>query len=429
MKEGLIFLPLDGKFFTMNKRNISYPLLEALADTPVIFLRGARQTGKTTLVRILSEDEGNARNYVTLDSATALAASLQDPVGFLRELDKPLTLDEVQRAPGLMLAIKEDVDCARFPGRYLLTGSANVFAMPKVADSLAGRMEIFTLYPLSQGEIGGIKEDFISHLFSQQIFLANARAEYSTKNLFSAMCDGGYPEVLSRNTEKRRGAWFDSYITTLIERDVRDISNVQDRSGIIRLLSILATRSATLFNQSEISRMSGIPNSTLVRYIALLEALFLIYFLPAWSSNLGKKLVRSPKIHVVDSGLAAHLCGANVERLKQDPTLAGRLLESFVVGEIVKQSSWSEHLVNLYHYRSQTGDEIDLLLEDRTGNIVAIEVKLSHTISRHDVKSMMVLRDSLGERFIRGMVIYSGSDVLPLGDRLFASPVRMLFQA
>ncbi|MDR1020272.1 MAG: ATP-binding protein [Synergistaceae bacterium] len=411
----------------MNRRNISSSLLDALADTPVVFLRGARQSGKTTLVKSLFEGDGNARNYATLDSGTALAAALRDPAGFLDGLAKPLTLDEAQRAPGLLLAIKEDVDRRRRPGSYLLTGSANVLTLPKVADSLAGRMEILTLYPLSQGEIAGAREDFIARLFDESHAFASPSSRYSRENLLKAVCAGGYPEVLSRKSEKRRAAWFESYITALAERDIRDLSNIQDRSGIIRLLGLLAARSAGLFNQAEISKVSAIPNSTLSRYISLLESTFIIYFLPSWSPNLGKRFVKSPKMHLTDSGLAAHLCGAGSDRLGRDGSLAGRLFESFVVGEILKQSSWSEHPVRLYHYRLQTGDETDLLLEDRSGNIAALEVKLSHTVARRDVQGLARLRDSLGDRFVKGAVIYSGRETIPLGDRLIALPAETVF--
>jgi predicted AAA+ superfamily ATPase len=422
----LKYLPFYGKIFTMNRRNISNALLDALADTPVIFLRGARQSGKTTLVKNLAEN--GARNYVTLDSATALAAALRDPVGFLHGLRKPLTLDEVQRAPDLILAIKEDIDRERLPGRYLLTGSANVMALPKVADSLAGRMEILTLCPLSQGEIAGVNEDFIARIFDSKHVFAGPASQYSQEDLLEIICSGGYPEVLARKSEKRRTAWFESYITALVERDIRDIANIQDRGGIIRLLGLLGARCASLFNQSEISKASAIPNSTLSRYISLLEATFLIYFLPPWSLNLGKRLVKSPKMHLVDSGLAAYLCGAGSGRLKLDLSLAGKLFESFVVGEIRKQSGWTQHPAKLFHYRSQTGEEIDLLLEDKSGNIVALEIKLSQTITHRNVKSIAGLRDLLGDRFVRGAVIYSGRETLPLGDRLIALPVETVFR-
>lgn len=415
----------------MNKRTIHTQLMEALADTPVVFLRGARQTGKTTLVKQLAEepsDSENNRQYVSLDSATALAGALEDPTGFLQGLKKPVIIDEAQRASALMLAIKEDVDRERHAGRYLLTGSANILTLPGIADSLAGRMEVLTLYPLSQGEIAGTREDFIQALFQKDFPATSAgSAALSKEALLEAMALGGYPEMLSRSNPKRRAAWFDSYITTLVERDIRDISNIQDISGLIRLLRLLGARSGTLHNQAELSRSVGMPASTLSRYIPLLEALFLIWFLPAWSSNLSKRLVKSPKLHVIDSGLACHLCGADAERLADDSIMAGRLLESFVAGELLKQSSWTEHPVTLYHYRSQNGEEVDVVLEDRAGRVAAVEVKLSASVASHDIKGLASLRDALGDHFVRGVVVYTGQDVIPMGDRIFAVPVGMMF--
>ncbi len=415
----------------MNRRTIFTQLTEALADTPVVFLRGARQTGKTTLVKQLAEEaagEENSRQYISLDSATALAGALDDPTGFLQGLKKPVIIDEAQRASALMLAIKEDVDRERQAGRYLLTGSANILTLPGIADSLAGRMEVLTLYPLSQGEIAGTREDFIQALFQKNFPPQAAESTSLSKEaLLEAIVLGGYPEVLSRATSRRRAAWFDSYITTLVERDIRDIANIQDISGLIRLLRLLGARSGTLHNQAELSRSVGMPGSTLGRYIPLLEALFLIWFLPAWSSNLSKRLVKSPKLHVCDSGLACHLCGADAERLAGDSTLAGRLLESFVAGELLKQSSWTEHPVSLYHYRSQSGEEVDVLLEDRAGHVAAVEVKLAASVASHDIKGLASLRNALGDHFVRGVIVYNGQEVIPMGDRIFAIPIGMLF--
>ncbi|MEA4855377.1 ATP-binding protein [Solidesulfovibrio sp.] len=415
----------------MNKRTIFTQLMEALADTPVVFLRGARQTGKTTLVKQLAEEvagEENTRQYISLDSATALAGALDDPTGFLQGLKKPVIIDEAQRASALMLAIKEDVDRERQAGRYLLTGSANILTLQGIADSLAGRMEVLTLYPLSQGEIAGTREDFIRALFQKNFpFQVAESTSLSKEALLEAIVLGGYPEVLSRATSRRRAAWFDSYITTLVERDIRDIANIQDISGLIRLLRLLGARSGTLHNQAELSRSVGMPGSTLGRYIPLIEALFLIWFLPAWSSNLSKRLVKSPKLHVCDSGLACHLCGADTERLAGDLTLAGRLLESFVAGELLKQSSWTEHPVSLYHYRSQSGEEVDVILEDRAGHVAAVEVKLAAGVASHDIKGLVSLRDALGNHFARGVVVYTGQEVIPMGDRIFAIPIGMMF--
>jgi len=411
----------------MKRRNITQSIIDALQDTPVVYLRGARQTGKTTLVKGLSLESLPDRNYLTLDSASVRSAISHDPVGFLRGLEKPVTLDEVQRAPQLMLAIKEDVDNDRAPGRYLLTGSANILKNPKMIDSLAGRMEVFTLFPMSQGEISDIKEDFISRLFDKDFVFKADSGENPIKKIISDICAGGYPEVLSRSSPKRRDAWFDSYLTLIMERDLYDISNVHDASVMVRLLSALATRTATLFNQAEMSRFAGIPNSTLSRYISMLETLFLIYLLPAWSINLSKRLVKMPKIHVVDSGLVAHLCRAGKEALLRDRLLTGRLFESFVIMEVLKQSGWSEHPARLYHYRSHDGDEVDLLLEDSAGRVAGVEIKLSESISRGDLKGLISLREQLGDRFTRGVIVYLGDQVIPFGDKLEALPLSVVF--
>ena len=406
--------------------------METLSDTPVVFLQGARQTGKTTLVRQLAEASSgkeNNRHYINLDSATALAGALDDPTGFLQGLKKPAIIDEAQRTPALMLVIKEDVDRELHAGRFLLTGSANILSLPGIADFLAWRMKVLTLYPFSQGEITGVQEDFINMLFQKDFPSMNARAaSLDKKALLEAIALGGYPEVLSRNSPKRRAAWFDSYITALVERDIRDIANIQDVSGLIRLLRLLGARSGTLHNQAELSRSAGMPASTLSRYIPLLEALFLVWFLPAWSSNLSKRLVKSPKVHVCDSGLACHLCGTDAKRLADDPIMAERLLKSFVAGELLKQSSWTEHPVTLYHYHSQSGEEVDVVLEDRAGRVTAVEVKLGSSIAHHDIKGLASLRGALGDHFVRGVIVYTGQELIPLGDKIFAVPIGMVFK-
>ena len=407
----------------MNKRNLKSRLTDALADTPVVFLRGARQTGKTTLVKAICD--AGERYYVSLDSVTALTAATDDPGGFVRGLAKPAAIDEIQRVPDLLLAIKEDVDANRLPGRYLLTGSANILALPMAADSLAGRMEVLTLSPLSQGEIAGTRDDFTTRLFASDFGLASGEP-WSRDRLLSAMMAGGYPEVLSRPLSTRRTAWFESYLTTLVERDVLDVAKLQDRTGLVRLLSLLAARSGTLHNAAEMGRGIGMNAVTLTRYLAVLEALFLFWPLPAWSANLGKRLAKAPKLHMTDSGFACHLCGADEERLRADPALAGRLFESFVASEIRRQTAWSERTASLYHYRAQSGAEVDLVMEDRAGRVAGIEVKLADSLSARDAKGLIHLRDALGERFVRGVVVYTGGEVLPLGDRLFAAPVTSL---
>jgi predicted AAA+ superfamily ATPase len=410
----------------MNKRNLASRILAALTSAPAVFLGGARHTGKTALVKSLKA--AGQRTYISLESATTLAGALADPIGFLRALPKPVTIDEVQRAPALLLAIKEDIDQDRQPGRYLLTGSANILTSSGVADSLAGSMEILTLYPFSQGETAGIKDDFIARIFAAD-FQSKATESWPWPRgrLLQAMILGGYPEVRARPRAERRAAWFESYLTTLIERDVRDIANLQDRGGLIRLLRLMAAHSGTLINASELGRASGLANSTLNRYLAVLEALFLVWFLPAWPTNLGKRLVKSPKLQLIDSGFAAYLCGAYEERLAVDSSLAERFLESFVVSEIRRQTTWSEHPVELYHYSSYSGEKVDLVLEDRSGRVAAVEVRFSETLNPHEAKGLIHLRDALGEKFVRGVIFYLGAEILPLTDKILALPVSYLF--
>lgn len=410
----------------MNKRNLTSRILAALTDTPAVFLRGARQTGKTTLVKSLGA--AGRRTYISLDTATALSAALDDPTGFLRGLPKPVTIDEVQRAPALLLAIKEDIDQDRQPGRYLLTGSANILTLSGVADSLAGRMEVLTLYPFSQGETTGVQDDLIARVFAPNFPSPAAEPwPWPRDRLLQAMTIGGYPEVRTRPKIERRAAWFESYLTTLIERDVRDIAHLQERSGLIRLLRLMAARSGNLINASELGRASGLATTTLNRYLAVLEALFLVWFLPAWSANLGKRLVKSPKIHLVDSGFAAYLCGADEAGLAAEPGLAGRLWESFVASEIRRQATWSGQQAELYHYRAHSGEEVDLVLEDRSGRVAAVEVKFSETLNPRDAKGLIHLREALGKKFVRGAVLYLGPQTVPLAENILALPAGYLF--
>ncbi len=410
----------------MYQRNITSNLMDALSDTPVVLINGARQTGKSTLVQMLATQKHPAR-YLTLDDAGVLSAAKDDPSGFLAGLRGPVVLDEIQRVPELFLAIKSQVDRNRQPGRFLLTGSANVLFLPKLADTLAGRMEIITLWPLSQGEIEGRKEGFVDAIFSPTL------PEFSSQglklsDLMDRMLKGGYPEVNQRSAQVRRDAWFGSYITTILQRDVRDLSNIESLTAMPRLLSLLASRSASLLNFSELSRSTTLPQSTLKRYIALLETTFLVQFLPAWSANMGKRLVKSPKVFLTDTGLMGHLTGLNRERLEHEPHLMGPLMENFAVMELRKQITWSRIQPKMFHFRTQVGQEVDVVLEDSQGRLVGIEVKASGTVTCKDTQSLRFVAESLGKRFVRGIVLYTGSEVIPFGANMHAVPISSLFR-
>jgi predicted AAA+ superfamily ATPase len=409
----------------MYTRNITDKVFEALQDTPVVFLNGPRQAGKSTLVQMLTEDKHPAK-YLTFDDSNVLAAASADPAGFIAGLEGALVIDEVQRVPDLFLAIKAEVDRNRKPGRFLLTGSANILLLPKLAESLVGRMEILTLWPLSQGEIKSCKEAFVDRLFSKKTISVESTS-LATSTLFKKILSGGFPEVLSRTSANRQKAWFSSYVTTILQRDVRDISNIEGLTSIPRLLSLVASRACGLLNYAELSRSFAIPQSTLKRYLSLLETTFLVKLLPAWSGNLGKRLVKSPKVLLTDTGLIAHLIGVDQQRLKEEPQFFGGLLENFAAMELVKQIGWSKVQPQLFHFRTQTGQEVDFLLEDSAGRIVGIEVKASSTVRSDDLKGLRMLSDSVGDKFIRGIVLYCGSDYVPFGSKLAAVPMSELW--
>jgi hypothetical protein len=408
----------------MLARHAAARLHTALADRPVVLLHGARQSGKTTLVRAVAEESG--ARYITLDDLTMLAAAGNDAAGFLGGFAQPLVVDEVQRAPELLLAIKVAVDRKRTPGRFLLTGSANVLQVPRVADSLAGRMEIVPLWPFSQGEIEGTVEGFIDAAFggAPPVLVQSS----SSARLTDRVLRGGYPEAVPIKSAERRRAWFDAYVTTILQRDVRDLARIEGLTELPRLLALLASRPMAQLNYADLSRGTGLPQSTLKRYFALLEMVFLVRLLPPWHANIGKRLVKTPKVLLTDTGLAAHLMGIDDARLARDRTLLGGLLESFVAMELVKQSGWSADPPALYHFRTHEGDEVDLVLERRGGALVGIEVKSAATVSAADFKGLHALAEIAGQRFQRGIVLYTGSEIVPFGAGLFALPVEALWR-
>lgn len=410
-------------------RNAAKALRAALADSPVVFLNGARQVGKSTLVQWLLEN-GHPARYLTLDDAGVLSAASHDPAGFLAGLQGKVVLDEVQRAPALFLAIKREVDRQREPGRFLLTGSANVLLLPHLAESLAGRMEILTLWPLSQGELAQSTEGFIDALFAEPAaaWPHDFAAPESRAALIGRILRGGYPEVVLRSEPARRAAWFGSYITTILQRDVRDLAHIEGLTSLPRLLALLAVRSASILNQTELSRSLGMPASTLKRYLGLLETTFLVQTLPAWSGNLSKRLVRAPKVLLNDTGLMGHLLGAGEERLAAEPDLVGPLLETFVIAEVRKQLLWNKSRCNLFYLRTQNGQEVDLVLEDAAGQVVGIEIKASSTVAAHDFAGLRMLAHDLGPRFRRGVVLYTGAETIPFASNLYAWPLAALWR-
>lgn len=410
---------------TLYKRHITDKLLTALADTPVVFLNGARQTGKSTLVRAISQQAKLSR-YLTFDDPAVLMAAKNDPLSFINGIHEPVVLDEIQHVPELFPAIKLTIDNHRQSGRFLLTGSANVLLLPSLSESLAGRMEILSLYPLSQGEIIGKKEHFIDHVFSDPVTFSTHPASTDRQSWIKKIITGGYPEALTR-AESRRKAWFDAYITTILQRDIRDLANIEGLIRLPNLLKLLATRTAGLLNLSDLSRSIQIPHTTLTRYLTLLEATFLCVLVPAWSHNLGTRLVKSPKIHLNDTGLVAAQLGLNEERCSEDTMLLGRLLENLVVMELLKQSSFSHTQPELFHFRSSKGQEVDIILEDARGRCVGIEVKSSASLRPSDLSGLEAFAELAGERFHQGILLYLGKEVLSLRKNIIALPLDKLF--
>lgn len=408
----------------MIERHLEGVVRRALRDMPVVLVNGARQTGKTTLVRAIG-DGRPAMRYVTLDDAATLAAAQVDPVGFVEGLGERVVFDEVQKAPELFPALKVAVDRRRSPGRFLLTGSADVLALPSLSESLAGRMEPRVLWPLSQGEIANVEEFFIGAMFARNpprpIVTGSDRADVVQRAL-----RGGFPDVFSRS-EARRRDWFDAYITTILQRDVRDLTEIEHLSAMPRILSLLAARAGALLNTADLSRTTGVPNTTMQRYLALLEHTFLLRLLPAWSSNRSTRLIKTPKVTLVDTGLLANLAGISSVRLRREPGLAGPLLENFVAVELWKQLGCSRVRAELFHFRTHGGREVDLVLEADNGRIVGIEVKAAATIDRRDFTGLEALREVAGARFHRGVVLYTGTEPLPFGQRMFAMPIASVW--
>lgn len=392
----------------------------------MVLLNGARQTGKSTLAQqIASERSGQ---YLTLDDPAIAGLARSDPSALVRSAGEFTVIDEVQHAPALFPAIKRVVDEDNSPGRFMLTGSANVFLLPRLSESLAGRMEILSLNPLSQGELEGDEGNLVDALFDADPkpmgSLALNRVEVCER-----VIAGGFPEAVARASGERRNAWFRSYIASLLQRDVRDMANIEGLTDMPRLLGLLAARSSALMNMSEVSRASGIAHSTLRRYLALLEATFILQLLPPWSANIGKRFVKSPKIHLLDSGLTAHLRGdVDAPALAQSPNL-GPLLENFVVQEVRKLLGWSRHSATPYHFRTAAGQEVDLVLEAPGQRVGGIEVRASATVGQNDFKGLRALAEAAGDKFVRGVVLYLGEQRLPFGDNLLALPLSVLWRS
>ena len=407
------------------ERSLKPRLLAALADTPALILVGPRQAGKSTLVKAIAAGPHPAR-YVSLDDLEILAAARRDPVGFVNRADGPLVIDEIQRAPELLLPIKASIDRDRKPGRFILTGSAQVMLLPKVSESLAGRVEIHTLWPLSQAEIEGVAGKAIGWLTDPHAQPPETAAT-SRAGLVDRVSRGGFPEVVARRPN-RRGEWIGAYLTTVVQRDLQDLANIERLAEVPAILASLAARVRAPLNKSDLGSAVGIPRTSLERYLTLLEHVFLVNRVPAWHTNRVKQITKAPKFLLSDSALLTQLLRADAKRLEEDDALLGIVVECFVGMELAKQISASPTPVSLLHMRTAKGAEVDFIVEGPDGRISGVEVKSSATLRSEDFNHLASLRDRLmPDRFTKGVVLYSGGEILPFGDRLEAWPIATLW--
>ena len=402
-------------------------LLKALEVSPVVFLNGPRQAGKSTLVQAIAKNEYPAE-YVTFDNTTQLVAAANAPQSYLRERKGSLFIDEVQLVPEIFRALKVVVDELRqdhgskLKGRFLLTGSANIMALPKLSDSLVGRMSILTLYPISCVEALGGNNDFIDQLFNKSF-----EPDLGEHKLSDVIGASTFPEISSAGIHERT-TWFDGYLTTILQRDVRTLAEIEKLSKIPNLLRILANRAGGLINDADIARAAGLNPVTSRNYKTLLKMLFLTFELPPWYRNIGKRLVKSPKGYMTDTLLLCHFLHYDLKDLEtKRPELFGHVLENFVATELLKLMTFRNDRMDLFHFRTSDNKEVDFVLEKPNGQLSAVEVKKSDSVAKSDFKGLEELQKVTGDDFVCGVVLYGGRDVVPVGKNLFAVPISNLW--
>jgi len=405
------------------QRHIINCIINSLKTFPVVFINGARQVGKSTLVHEILKSY--PADYLTMDDLTALSAATEDPTAFVDNFVNPIALDEIQRVPEIFLPIKKAVDENKRAGSFILTGSSNVLTMPKISESLAGRMMIHTLFPLSQGEIRGEKENFVDWLFGEKKFQISF-AKSTSSELSKMLVIGGYPRVMQLQEAERR-EWFTSYLGTILQRDIRDLAQIEGLMELPCLLNLIAGRVGNLSNLADLARALKINSSTLKRYYTLLKMVFLVVELPAWFKNKEKTLVKSPKIFLNDTGLLCYLLKINEAGLIANRTQMGHILENFVVMELIKQIGWSVCAPGIYHFRTQQDSEVDVVLEGVNQKIVGIEIKSAAAVSSEDFKGLTKLAAIVGDNFWRGVVLYTGEHVISFGKQLTAIPLSALY--
>lgn len=403
-------------------RRIEPRIAEALLDTPVVLLAGPRQAGKTTLVRHIAAQQG--LRYLTLDDGLTLLSAREDPVGMVRSLDRAV-IDEIQRAPQLLLAIKKSVDEDRRPGRFLLTGSANLMALPTVADSLAGRMETLSLLPLSQSEMALRQANWIDQAFAGRLLQASTPAVGEA--LVERVLRGGYPEAVARPAGRRRTTWARQYIDALIERDVRDIAHIDKLDQLPRFLRALAHTAGQMCNYTQLGAQVGLDGKTALRYCGVFEQMYLLQRIDVWARNRLSRVVKTAKLQFLDAGLLASLLDLTAQEVAQDRTRFGNVLETFVFGELLKHSTTAQDDYRLMYYRDADKFEVDVVIENAAGQLVGVEVKAAATVKASDLRGLKKWAALAGPQFRLGVVLYDGTETLPLGDGLWAAPLSSLW--
>ncbi len=364
--------------------------------------------------------------WVTYDDGVVRAAAVADPIGFVDDLPERVILDEVQRVPSLFAALKVAVDRKRVAGRFMLTGSTNVLLVPKLADSLAGRMQIVRLHPLAQSELGRRAPRFFDRLFGAGFKMR--RSPRLGRELSDRITAGGYPAALARVAGRRRAIWYRDYLDALVQRDVRDLARISSLDALPRLLSFAAAQTARLLNVTDLASPFQLSRPTIRDYMTLLERVFLLETLPPWHNNRLSRLIKTPKLHIGDTGLASALLGVDAAGLNADRPMLGQLLETFVFQELRRQASWHDQPLSFFHYRNKDGAEVDIVIERGARAVAGVEVKAAATVVDADFRGLRKLREGAGERFAAGVVIYDGETTASFGDRLFALPIRNLWE-
>lgn len=406
------------------RRMVEPRLGEALEDSPVVLIHGPRQCGKTTLARMSGEPAGF--EYFSFDDAATREAASADPAGFVADLPERAILDEIQHVPALFAALKVAVDRRRSAGRFLLAGSTNILLLPKLGDSLAGRMAIVRLHPLAQCEIGGESPRFLDALFGARF--KTRPSKRLGADLVERIVAGGYPAALARRSAKRRTGWYVDYVETIVQRDVRDLARVAALDLIPRLIEGAAAQTARLANVSDLAAPFQVSRPTIRDYVILLERVFLLDSLPPWHTNRLSRLIKTPKLHLGDTGVAAAVLGFDVASLLEDRVSLGRLLETFVFQELRRLASAHDRPIRFHHFRDRDGVEVDLVLERSALELAGVEVKAAATVTAADFNGLRKLRDVTGRRFACGAILYDGETQASFGDRLFAVPLRALWE-